>query len=229
MDPQPLPIRRLLALARPESFAENTLVILRRLGCLILTPGEFAQDACDRDEPSAVPDLYVAEAARLSEIPAVDPVSPIVLLSHEGEPRVEDARLVAEVRSPVGMHDLYRVVQELLEENPRSTPRVRTALPAVCRASGRQWSGSVVSLSENGCLLRTDETIELGTELQVSVKMGDLGKVSVRAETAYQIKSELGLVFSSTWPKIRLVINEFVTRALLAAEDRDSATPAATG
>jgi hypothetical protein len=218
MDSRPLPIRRLVAYARPECFADNTCAILDRLGCKILTPKEFEQDACDRDAPSAAPDLYLVEPDRIAELPDPAPGRPgVVLLTKGGMNRVEDARIVGSVRSPVGVHDLYRLLQQLLEEHPRSTPRLETTLRATCREGGREWSARVVSLSENGCLLRSDETVALGAALRLAFEMPSVGRVHVRAEAAYQIKSELGLVFSSTSADIRNAISGFVTRSLLAA------------
>lgn len=239
MNGTPLPTRRLVAYARPESFAENTLVILRHLGCRILTPGEFAQEACELDTPMATPDLYLAESRRLDEVPDLAPVLgeeqesppvPVVLLTGEGEARVQHDRVVGTLRSPAGMHELYRLVQEVLEEVPRSAPRVPTEIAAVCRLSGRRWDGTVVSLSENGCLLRSDEAVELGTELLLSLPVPGVATIHLHAETAYQIKADMGLVFSSTSAKIRESINEYVTRTLIAGQPAsDPATQRASG
>lgn len=222
-----LPARRLVTYARADSFAGNTRAILARLGCCILSPEEFAaQNGAQPGLPSA-PDLYLVDERRIRDLPATVAASvPVVLMAVGHQRARDDARFVAAVRCPVGMHDLYRVVQEVLEDVPRSTPRVDTELAAQCRYAGQDWTGSVLSLSENGCLLKIDEELPLGADLRVAFTLPDIGKLHVRAESAYEIKSCHGLVFSSTSPQIREAISGFVIRRLL---EMDPATPFATG
>jgi len=231
MDLRSLPSRTLVAYTLHESFAENTQVILDRLGCHILTPEEFAEERRARretpDAPAVTPDLYLVDEHHLPLLlEAETSSSPVVLFAGEQGVRPEDPRIVAVVRSPAGMHDLYRVIQQLLEENPRSTPRIATELEAECRHGGHAFSGSVTSLSENGCLLQSEETLPLGREMLVSFALPQVGKLHVRAETAYELRSCLGLVFSSTSAQIREAITTFVTRTLV---DADPATPVASG
>jgi len=226
MNLQSLPTRRLVADARPGSFAPNTRAILDRLGCHILTPEEFALAQREEGGGGGPPDLYLVDEDGLASLPRADAASvPVVLLTRAGGGR-DDTRVAAAVRTPVGMHDLYRVLQQILEEKPRSTPRIVTDLAAECRHAGDRWSGTVRSLSENGCLLRSDETLPLGAELRVSFALPRVGKLHVRAETAYEIKPCLGLVFSSTSAQIREAIRDFIVRSLLEV---DPATPRPTG
>jgi hypothetical protein len=89
-------------------------------------------------------------------------------------------------------------------------------MPAVCRRSGHEWDATVVSLSENGCLLKSPEPVPLGTLLQLAFELPDADTVHVRAEAAYQLLPDLGLVFSSISPRIRRSIARFVRMALLA-------------
>lgn len=220
-----LPTRNLVAYAAPEAFADNTCVILDLLGCHILTPEEFAEENGAGEGPAKLPDLYLVEELQLPSLPDAKaaPV-PVLILSPDGV-RKTDERIVGVIRTPVGMHELYRVVQQILEQNPRSTPRVATKLEALCRSKGEQWSGSVLSLSENGCLLRSQEPLRLGSEVRVSFELPEIGKLHVTAEAAYELKSDMGLVFSSTSPQIREALRDFVTRRLL---DANPATPLST-
>jgi hypothetical protein len=116
------------------------------------------------------------------------------------------------------MHDRFRVVQQLLEDRPRTSLRAKTELHAVCRRSGHEWNAAVVSLSENGCLLRSPEIVPLGTILQLAFEIPGTGTAHVDAETAYQLLPDLGLVFNAISPQIRKAIARFVTESLLQAD-----------
>ena len=218
MELHPLPCRTLVAHASADGFAEGTVSILSRLGYEILSPERFEKRRREGDDGDAGhrPDLLLVEESRLREVPDSGPDRrvPIVLLSRAGAGRDADPRVVAAVKPPVGMHDLYRVLQQVLEDRPRTTLRVRTRLPAVCRRSGSEWNAEVVSLSENGCLLHSAEPVPLGTALQLAFELPGAGTVHVRAETAYQLLPHLGLVFSSISPRIRQAIARYVVEAL---------------
>ena len=64
------------------------------------------------------------------EVPDDDPESlPIVVLTGRHGVTGADQRIVGAIRRPAGMHELYRLIQQVMEETPRSTPRVPTHLP----------------------------------------------------------------------------------------------------
>lgn len=218
MDLQPLPCRRLVAYASADDFADNTIQILRRLGYDILSPERFEKLRTGSEgDPDRRPDLFIVDELRLRELSegSGTPDVPIVVLARSNAAPVGDSRIVAAVKPPVGMHDLYRLLQQVLEDRPRTTLRTRVELSAVCRRSGHEWNATVVSLSENGCLLRSPEPIPLGTSLQLAFELPDSGTVHVNAETAYQLLPDLGLVFSSIAPRIRQSIASFVAESLL--------------
>ena len=219
MDLQPLPCRQLVAYASADAFADGTISILSRLGYEILSPEKF-EKRLDRGELERQPDLFIVEERRLREIPAdtggaSGPVPILVLAERDAVPQ-GDARIVALMKPPVGMHDLYRVLQQVLEDQPRTTLRVRTQLDAVCRRSGHEWNATILSLSENGCLLESPEPVPLGTAVQLAFELAGSGTVHVHAETAYQLLPNLGLVFSSISPRIRTAIAAFVEERLRA-------------
>lgn len=220
MDLQALPARHLVAYANADAFADGTVSILSRLGYEIVSPEKF-EKLVERGDVPIGPHLLLVEESRLRELPesAESIGAPVVLITEEGVAPEGDARLAAAIRPPVGMHDLYRLVQQLLEERPRSSLRTVTRLEAVCRRSGREWNAQVISLSENGCLLASPEPVPLGTPLQLAFELPGTGTVHVRAETAYHLLPNLGLVFSSISPQIRTAIAAFVTGSLLGDED----------
>jgi hypothetical protein len=128
-----------------------------------------------------------------------------------------DPRIVGAVARPAGLHELYRLVQMVLEESPRNTPRVPTHLSARCRRDGREWTASILSLSENGCLLRCTEPVTLRTEVELEFALPRSGSLWTPAEIAYQIPPDLGLVFYSTPAAVRRSIAEFVLESMAPA------------
>ena len=120
------------------------------------------------------------------------------------------------VQRPAGLHERYGLVQQVLEETPRTTPRVPTHLNARCARNGREWQGAVLSLSENGCLLRSPEPLTLGSCIDLSFTLPRAGSISLQAEVAYQLVPESGLIFLATLPGDRSAISEFVVSSIAA-------------
>jgi len=137
-----------------------------------------------------------------------------VLTGWRGAPVVDGKVIVGAVRAPAGLHELYRVLQEALEETPRTVPRVETRLRAHCRRETMEWDARVLSLSENGCLIKSSVVPPLGAVLQLSFELPEAGKIETQAFASYQLMPRLGLVFHATRPEFRRAISSFVTREL---------------
>jgi len=229
MDTQPLPCRTPVAYASADDFAENTIRILARLGYDILSPEKFEKvRGGSEGDPDRQPDVFIVDESRMCELPESDSARdvPIVMLVRSGAAPEGDPRVVASVKPRVGMHDLYRVLQQVLEDHPRTSPRIRTEMPALCGVSDREWNATLVSLSENGCLLRSPDPVPLGSHLQLAFEVPGSGTVHIKAEVAYQLLPDLGLVFSSVAPRIREGIARYVAESLLC---EDPASPPPSG
>ena len=74
----------------------------------------------------------------------------------------------------------------------------------------------MLSLSENGCLLRSPEPMPLGCQVELQFELPSAGTLKTLAETAYQIPPDMGLVFHETSPAVRRAIADFVSSALVA-------------
>jgi hypothetical protein len=208
-----LPRRVLVTHAPPEAFAPMTCAILSRMGYAIVTPDEFAVlgPSIDRYRP----DLRIVDERGLAEVPEDGgPAVPIVVLTGRHGATGADPRIVGAVRRPAGMHELYRLAQQALEDTPRSTPRVPTHLPARCRRRGREWRSAVLWLSENGCLMRSPETMNLGSRLELRLDLPRTGVLELEAEIGYQLLPDLGLIFHATSPADRAAISAYVHDAL---------------
>jgi hypothetical protein len=208
-----MPHRVLVMHAAPEAFAPRTRLLFQKLGYAIVDPDELsalmASGDCER------PDLRIVDERSLGEVPEDSgPQVPIVVLSGRHGVTGADSRIVGAVRRPAGLHELYRLVQQVLEDTPRASPRIPTHLPARCRVGEREWASSVLSLSENGGLMRSPETPTLGTRLEMSFALPRAGLLRIDAEIAYQLVPDLGIVFNGTSPAVRDAIKTYVQEAL---------------
>jgi hypothetical protein len=212
MDSRLLPQRLIVTHAAPEAFAPMARAILFKLGYRIVGPEEYPAIAAELGLER--PHLRLVDERSLAEVEEEDPPVPIVVLCGRQGVTGADPRIAGAIRRPAGLHEIYRLVQQVLEDTPRSTPRVATHLGARCRQDGREWRGAVLSLSENGCLLRSPEPLLLGARIQLGFELPRRGSVEVDAEIAYQLVPDLGVVFNATSPGVREAIGSYITTAL---------------
>jgi DNA-binding response OmpR family regulator len=206
--------RIILAHAGREAFSDMSRSILSKLGYSIVTSEDF--EAYAESLGRNGPDLRIVDERSLAEVPddAYSTVPIIVLTGSHGVSGA-DPRIVGAIRRPAGMHELYRVVQEVLEDTPRSSPRILVHLNAHCSRDGREWSAAVLSLSESGCLLRSTAPQNLGASFKLRFSLPRTGPMSLDAEVTYQLVPDLGVTFQSTSPTDRETITNFIQRTLL--------------
>lgn len=209
------PRRVLVSHAAPTAFAPMTRPILARLGYAILEAEEFALEL-EADE-YARPDLRIVDERQLAEVGHEDPVVPIVVLSGRLGVTGADPRIVAALRRPAGLHDLYRIVQQVLEDTPRSSPRVATHLRVRCEQPGRVWAATLLSLSENGCLVRSPEPLRLGARIGLRLELPCRGPLGLEGEVSYQLPPDVGIVFNAAPRSVREALAGFVRDALAGA------------
>ena len=208
-----MPRRLILSYAAPESFVSMSRPILAKLGYSIVAPEEFEpmKEQWGRDKP----DLRIVDERNLPEVPegGGSPVPIIVLTGRHGVTGA-DSRIVGAIKRPAGIHELYRLMQEVLEDTPRTTARVPTHLPATVAYRGREWSVSVLSLSENGCLIRSPEIMLLGARIALRLQLPHSEPLELDSEIGYQLVPDLGLIFHATKPAERAAITRFVDATL---------------
>jgi len=204
----------ILSLARPEAYVPMARSILGRIGYAILSPEEWRENDALAER---APELCILDERQLAEALGSDiAATPLVVLSGRGRAPIEDRRVVGVVARPAGLHELFRLFQEALEPIARGSLRALTNLPVRLRHAGREWQGSLLSLSENGCLVRSPEPMELGAQLEVAFDLPRAGRIETQAETSYQLLPDTGLVFQATPPASRRAIQTFVEELLAA-------------
>jgi hypothetical protein len=210
-------VRRLIiSHARPDAYSPLARVVLAKMGYPIVSAEDWEDlPSADRDR---TPDLRIVDERRIGEIPddADLPEIPMIVITGRHGVSGSDPRIVGAVGRPAGLHELYRLIQQTIEDTPRSTPRVATHLPARCRRGDREWRGAVLSLSENGCLLRTPEPVDLGSQIEISFDLPRAGTIETQAESAYQLVPDTGLIFHRTPAALREAILAYVEESLAA-------------
>ena len=204
--------------ARSEAFAGSTRLILGRLGYRILSARELAALGDADGSPRQQIEMLILDEQRLELADEIDPEGslPIILLTGRAGIRTPDLRIIAATKRPAGLHDLYRIFQQHFEERSRTTPRVETDLAVTCQRRGKTWNAAVLSLSDNGCLLRSSESVPLGSTLDLSLELPRFGAIVIKAEIAYQLVPDLGLVFNAIEPRVRRAIGAYVVDTLAA-------------
>jgi hypothetical protein len=203
--------RVLVIHAAPQDFAPGTIPILCRLGYTLVEPEAWA----DRDDGDLRADCLLVDERRLAEVDDDGgPAIPIIALTGRHGVTGADPRVMGAVRRPAGLHEIYRVLQQALEETPRCTPRVATHLPARVRRDGEEWCTSILSISENGCLMRSPDELLLGARIEVEFELPRVGYFELEGDVAYQLVPDVGVVFNATTPRAREAIQNFVSEVL---------------
>jgi PilZ domain len=198
-------------------FAPGARLALERLGYRVVWAsalGSLERSGESRWRPS----LRIADerlVARLP-LPADDPDTPVVLLTGPRPVECHDRRVVGRVPKPADLRHLYPILQRALEPHPRRAARAPTLLSARLGRDDRRWSGSVLTLSEEGCLFEGGAPLPTGAPLNLEVALSGTETVSVRARGLYHLGSRqrAALCFEQPAPDARSRIASYVATRL---------------
>jgi hypothetical protein len=169
--------------ASDADYAPTSRNLLWKLG-YALVPAEEAE----------APALRVVRDDRLAEV-AAPHAEPIILLTQGRGRKSRDPRVLGSVKRPAGLHELYRLIQAALEEQPRSVPRAPCSLVARGRSEERRWDLVVQSLSESGCLATGAELPAIDTAFELEMELPWGLQIATPAVAAYEQGGSLGVVF----------------------------------
>ncbi len=198
--------RTIISFVPPEAFEPTLCRALGKLGYEIVAPGNEQAPA----------DLWLVDDKCYARIDHhTRPPVPVVLLSPDPAALVED-HVVDVLRPPARFHSLYVALQTALEATPRRSPRVTTKLLAWC-AYGRQLCiGTILSLSEGGCIFRCDRALPAGRDAYLLFAIAPGRKLKLRACTVHRKGRDLSLAFLDLDPDDRSAIAQYVIDQLLA-------------
>jgi hypothetical protein len=196
----------------PRSFAPETRAALIGLGYPLtsgIALGRF-------DDPAVQPRLRLVDERQYDRMPSIeeDPDTPMILLTGARPQLIDDARIVGRIGRPAELSELFPIIQRTLEQTPRRAPRVRTQLSARCIRADHRWVGSVVSLSQGGCLFRSSERVARGARMNLQFALPGADLITARAICVHGGSSEAGLAFSETTQQTQSVISGFVAHRL---------------
>jgi hypothetical protein len=186
-------------------FSPGVERALERLGYELVRP---------RGRAEAV-DARIVEAGQLSRL-SEGATAPVILIGGPRDEGADDPRVVGVVRPPVGLLDLYTLLQIALEAHPREVPRIPTALPARSLREGVDAPGAILSLSEKGGRLRSASRLPGYGSLHLQFMLPEGGPIYTRAEPRQEAGNESGLAFQRLPEVSRAAIAEFVMRSLSA-------------
>jgi hypothetical protein len=197
----------------PRSVAPKVLPALQALGYIL------REDDEPIDKTVPISGFWLVDESRLDELPNanVAPAARILLISSPRKYQRDDIRILARTTRPARLSAIYSMIQSILENQPRKTPRIQTQLSARCIRADRRSIGAVLSLSEGGCLLRTGDSLRRGTKVDLQFALPEYGLVSTRAACRYKRSGDAGLEFSEPAADIRHSIAHFVTVQLAEA------------
>jgi hypothetical protein len=195
--------------APSRAFARGVPDALARLGYELVRRGGRRGDRA--------PEVRIVCARDLRAALRGEGRAPLIVIEAAGGRRARGARgerVVASLRKPAELGDLFRALQRALEQNPRRFPRVPTALPARCVARDADWPGAIVSLSEGGCLLRSARARLPRERMRVWFPLPETGLLEVRARPVHREGSRVGLAFEGLAEETRSAIAGYVAAEL---------------
>jgi len=202
--------RVILSLSPPQSYVSLARIKLSQAGYSVVSEERWEAHYA---HVRRAPDLVIVDAERAHELSGL----PGILLYAHGQSVPWAPTAIGSIERPAGFHDLYRLVQEALEANPRATPRVPTSIPArVCGALNGGAEAQVVSLSRGGCLLRRENPPDPGEEIALEFELPRCGTVQIIGRTVYRRAEEAGLVFRNLSAPASQGIQSFVEERILA-------------
>jgi hypothetical protein len=212
---EPRPRERVIERHAPcRSFARGSLGALERLGYRVLPPRAIR---AAREAAGGPIEAHLVGPRELRALPE-SATAPVILLAGRCGPRRRplDPRVVATIRRPAPLVELYRALQFALEPNPRRVPRAPITLPARCASGEADFPGAIVSLSEGGCLVRTARPPASRRRVRLFFPLPETGLVEVAARPLYHDRGHLGLAFLELADATRRAIAACVEGTLLA-------------
>ena len=196
-----------------EAFDPGVWVALGTLGYEVICGANNGGSA-----QAVQADLWIVDEEDVAGVPSPNTggFRPIVVLTREPGSAGSDPRIVASLPRPVSLQALYTVLQSTLENTPRRAPRVSTDLAAHCWHGNQFWTGSVLSLSETGCLFRSLPEPVPEREITLVFALPSDESVSTWASPVGLRGRDVALSFENVHPDSRLAISQHVAAQLAA-------------
>lgn len=197
--------------APDRAFAPGVQTALVRLGYNLISSRTASRQ---RTRGVLRPELRIVDDRELERLGADRDELPTILLIGARSDTELSARLLGAVKRRARLSDLYRLLQEHLEEQPRSVPRVGDTLPARATRGVEAWTGAIRSISEKGCFLQSSAPLRSGSRVELCFPLARRGLVQLPAQPSYQNAEGTGLVFDGLPDSTREALADYVTARL---------------
>jgi len=153
---------------------------------------------------------------------------PVVVVTTEEDSgltrSLKQGALAGLLRTPVNPHEVFQVIQKVVENGSREHIRIPTALPAAVHDGYGVTDGFITVLSQYGLFFRTLEPRPVKTLVDVTISFGDRS-VDLRAVVLYLVTFEegpfsepgMGMKFVDVRPEDGALIRFFINEQLGAA------------
>lgn len=153
---------------------------------------------------------------------------PVIVYTASPDPSLKylckDAGCAAFLKKPFDPDELYATVQKATEEKPRSSLRLRTCLSAILgdeHEGTRLPNSCITALSENGMYVTTPNPLRVGTQLPVTLFVGD-AKITLQGIVLYSFEagkgplgtSGMGIKFMHVKPEHQTMLSVFIKKEL---------------
>ncbi len=199
----------------PRAFAARTREALDRLGYKLIPAFSSSLEDVEAWRPA----LRIVDERQFDTVPNTgeSAARPIILLTGARPIGIDDDRIVGRLERPASLGHVYALIQRCVESSPRSAPRVTTALSARVIREDQRSVGSVLSLSEGGCLFRGSSRLERGQQMNLQFALPGSGLLTTRAVCVHFAGEEAGLAFREADGELRRSIGHYVQGQLIGS------------
>lgn len=197
--------------APDRAFAPGVQTALVRLGYNLISSRTASRQ---RTRGVLRPELRIVDDRQVERLGANEDELPTILLVGARAEAELTAQVLGAVKRRARLSDLYRLLQEHLEEQPRTVPRVGDTLPARATRGVEAWTGAIRSISEKGCFLQSSAPLRSGSRVELCFPLAREGLVQLPAQPSYQNAEGTGLVFDGLPDATREALADYVTARL---------------
>ncbi len=199
--------------APDRAFAPGVQTALMRLGYNLISARTASRQ---RATGVLAPEVRIVDTRQCRDLAARQDPLPRILLAGAKDAIDNDDELLGVVQRRARLTQVYQILQNHFEDQPRSVPRVHDALPARATRGAESWTGAIRSISERGCLLQSASSFRSDTQVELCFPLASQGLVQIPAEPCYQSEAGTGMVFNRLPETTRNLLADYVTSRLVA-------------
>jgi hypothetical protein len=193
------------------SLAPGTRAALHRLGYEL----EPAVVHGRWEDASWSSDIRLVDERHIDRVPR--DATPVVVLAGDPERQWNDERIIGAAPRPADVNALYPLLQRALEAQPRAAARAPAQITARGNIGDRRFDAQIVTLSQHGCLIRSEQSLDPGMQLNLAFALPLSDLMSLRGRVCRTDGEAVAVEFSTVDAAPRRAIADYVQRRLATA------------